>query len=88
MTVRAAIDAGEPGHPDCGRPAWLSGAPGAGPAVSDRGRSHAYLSSNVKELRNRDKDDAELHARSRDRWYVPDPNKAGDLEKLSEGCLA
>ena len=51
------------------------------------GQIHAYLSRNVKELRNRDKDDAELRARARDRWYVPDPNKAGDLEKLRERAL-
>jgi hypothetical protein len=24
---------------------------------------------------------------ARDRWYVPDPNKAGDLEKLRERAL-
>jgi len=28
-----------------------------------------------------------LFARSKDRWYVPDPNKAGDLEKLREKAL-
>ena len=32
-------------------------------------------------------DDAELVAKARDRWYVPDPNKAGDLEKLREKAL-
>ncbi|NPV81615.1 MAG: DNA methylase [Firmicutes bacterium] len=29
----------------------------------------------------------ELIAAARDRWYVPDPNKAGDLEKLRERAL-
>ncbi len=48
---------------------------------------HAYLSSNFKELRNRDKDDAELRAGGKDRWYVPDPNRASDLEKLRERGL-
>ncbi len=48
---------------------------------------HAYLSSNWKELRNLDKDDPALVAKARDRWYVPDPNKAGDLEKLRERAL-
>ena len=38
---------------------------------------HSYLSSNFKELRNRPKDDPTLKAKSKDRWYVPDPNKAG-----------
>ena len=48
---------------------------------------HSYLSSNFKELRNLAKDDPALHAKSKDRWYVPDPNKAGDLEKLREKAL-
>lgn len=48
---------------------------------------HAYLSSNWKELRNLPKDDPSLRAKARDRWYVPDPNKAGDLEKLREKAL-
>jgi DNA modification methylase/DNA-directed RNA polymerase subunit RPC12/RpoP len=48
---------------------------------------HAYLSSNWKELRNLPKDDPALVSKARDRWYVPDPNKAGDLEKLREKAL-
>jgi len=48
---------------------------------------HAYLSSNWKELRNLPKDDPALVDKARDRWYVPDPNKAGDLEKLREKAL-
>ncbi len=48
---------------------------------------HAYLSTNWKELRNLPKDDPTLIAKARDRWYVPDPNKAGDLEKLREKAL-
>jgi len=43
---------------------------------------HAYLSTNWKQLRNLPKDDPALVAKARDRWYVPDPNKTGDLEKL------
>ena len=39
------------------------------------------ISSNVS------KDDPTLVAKARDRWYVPDPNKAGDLEKLHEKAL-
>jgi DNA modification methylase len=48
---------------------------------------HAYLSTNWKELRNLAKDEPTLVAKARDRWYVPDPNKAGDLEKMRERAL-
>jgi rubredoxin len=48
---------------------------------------HAYLSTNWKELRNLPKDAPTLVAKASDRWYVPDPNKAGDLEKLREKAL-
>ena len=48
---------------------------------------HSYLSSNFKELRNLVKDDQTLRIKAKDRWYVPDPNKAGDLEKLRERTL-
>ena len=48
---------------------------------------HSYLSSNFKELRNRVKDDPALRAKAKNRWYVPDPNKAGDLEQLRERAL-
>lgn len=48
---------------------------------------HSYLSTNWKELRNLPKNDPTLIAKARDRWYVPDPNKAGDLEKLRERAL-
>lgn len=48
---------------------------------------HAHLSSNWKELRNLSKDDPTLIAKACDRWYVPDPSKAGDLEKLRERAL-
>ena len=48
---------------------------------------HSYLSTNFKELRNLSKEDPVLRAKAKDRWYVPDPNKAGDLEKLRERTL-
>ena len=48
---------------------------------------HAYLSTNWKELRNLPKDDKALVAKASDRWYLPDPNKVGDLEKLRERAL-
>jgi 16S rRNA G966 N2-methylase RsmD len=48
---------------------------------------HAYLSSNFKDMRNLPKDHPTLRAKAEDRWYVPDPNKAADLEKLRERAL-
>ena len=48
---------------------------------------HSYLSSNFKELRNLAKDRPSLKAKAKGRWYVPDPNKAADLEKLRERTL-
>lgn len=48
---------------------------------------HGYLSTNWKNLRNLPKNDPELIVKAKDRWYVPDPNKAGDLEKLREKSL-
>jgi DNA modification methylase len=48
---------------------------------------HAHLSTNWKDLRNLPKDDSALRAKGKDRWYVPDPNKVGDLEKLRERSL-
>lgn len=48
---------------------------------------HTYLSSNFKDLRNLKKDDPALKTKAKDRWYVPDPNKAGDLEKLRDRAL-
>ncbi len=48
---------------------------------------HSYLSSNHKDLRGLEKDSPALVAKARDRWYVPDPNKAQDLEKKREKAL-
>jgi len=48
---------------------------------------HSYLSSNWKDLRNLGKDAPALVAKATDRWYVPDPSKAGDLERLRERAL-
>lgn len=48
---------------------------------------HSYLSTNFKDLRKLTKDALELRAKAKDRWYVPDPAKAGDLEKLRERAL-
>jgi len=48
---------------------------------------HTYLSSNWQEFRNKAKDDVSLRLKAKDRWYVPDPNRIGDLEKLREKSL-
>ncbi|MBF0239440.1 MAG: DNA methylase [SAR324 cluster bacterium] len=48
---------------------------------------HSYLSTNWPEMRKLPKDDPALILKAKDRWYVPDPNKAGDLEKLREKAL-
>ncbi len=48
---------------------------------------HSYLSSNWKELRGLPKDHPALTKKGKDRWYIPDPNKAADLEKLREKQL-
>ena len=47
----------------------------------------AYLFTNWKELRKLAKDDPTLVSKARDRWYVPDPTRAGDLEKLRDKAL-
>ena len=48
---------------------------------------HSLLSTNFKDLRGLSKDDPRLIAKAMDRWYVPDPNKAQDLEKKREKAL-
>ena len=48
---------------------------------------HSYLSSNFRELRNLPKEDSSLRSKGKDRWYVPDPGKAQDLERLRERTL-
>ena len=57
---------------------------GTGPVPS---QIHAYLSTDFKDLRNLEKDDPKLQAKAKNRWYVPDPNKQADLEKLRERSL-
>jgi 16S rRNA G966 N2-methylase RsmD len=57
---------------------------GSGPVPS---QIHSYLSTNFKELRNLTKVNPTLIAKATDRWYLPDPAKQGDLEKLREKSL-
>jgi hypothetical protein len=51
------------------------------------GQINSYLSSNFQALRNLPKDNPDLRAKAKNRWYVPDPNRAKDLEKLRERAL-
>jgi hypothetical protein len=48
---------------------------------------HSHISTWYKELRNLPKNDPALIIKAKDRWYVPDPNKEGDLLKLREKAL-
>jgi len=48
---------------------------------------HSYLSTNFKELRKLPADDPSLRLKAKDRWYVPDPRKNADVEKLREKRL-
>ncbi|MCG7977137.1 MAG: DNA methylase [gamma proteobacterium symbiont of Clathrolucina costata] len=48
---------------------------------------HSYLSTNHKDLRGLEKNDPRLVTKAKDRWFVPDPNKAQDLEKKREKAL-
>ncbi len=57
---------------------------GKGPVPS---QIHKYLSSNFHELRKLDKDDPKLVAKAKDRWYVPDPHKEADVEKIRQRAL-
>ena len=57
---------------------------GVGPVPS---QIHSYLSSNFKDTRNLDKTNPLLVAKAKDRWYVPDPTKLADLERLRERAL-
>ena len=46
-----------------------------------------YLSKNFHDCRGLEKSDSVMRSRGKDRWYVPDPNKAQDLEKKREKAL-
>jgi len=48
---------------------------------------HAYLSTNFKDVRNLSKSDARLKTKAKGRWYVPDPRKEVDLEKIRHRAL-
>jgi hypothetical protein len=48
---------------------------------------HSYLSTNHKDLTRAGEEQPSTVAKAKDRWYVPDPNKAQDLEKKREKAL-
>lgn len=48
---------------------------------------HSYLSSNYRDLRGLEKSHPSLIDKAKDRWFVPDPNKAQDLEKKRDKSL-
>jgi len=48
---------------------------------------HSYLSTNFKEMRNLAKDDQQLIKKAKDRWYVPNPEREEDLQKLRDRDL-
>lgn len=47
----------------------------------------SYLRANWKDFTGLPDDDISLKKKAKDRWYVPDPNRASDLEKLRERAL-
>lgn len=61
-----------------------------GGAIPEQIWTWMQKSSSLREKmtgKDREAADAALRAEARDRWYMPDPNKAGDLEKLRERTL-
>jgi len=48
---------------------------------------HRYLSHQYKVCRHLEQDDPVLQEYAAERWYVPDPSKAQDLEKIREARL-
>ncbi len=48
---------------------------------------HSYLSTNFKEMRNLAKNDQQLIKKAKDRWYVPNPEREEDLQKLRDRDL-
>jgi DNA modification methylase len=48
---------------------------------------HSYLSTNFKEMRNLAKDDQQLIKKAKDRWFVPNPEREEDLQKVRDRDL-
>lgn len=47
----------------------------------------SYLRRNYHDMRGLENQDEKLRTKAMNRWYVPDPNKQADLEKLREKTL-
>lgn len=47
----------------------------------------AYLRKNYHDMRGLENQDDKLKSKAKNKWYVPDPNKQADLEKLREKSL-
>src|SRR5699024_3854512 len=47
----------------------------------------SYLKKNYKDIRGLESDHPEMKNKAMNRWYVPDPNKQADLEKIRERPL-
>jgi DNA methylase. len=47
----------------------------------------SYLRANWKDFKGLPDDHPSLKKKAKDRWYVPDPNRSSDLEKLRERAL-
>ena len=47
----------------------------------------SYLRRNYHDMRGLENTDGKLKTKAMNRWYVPDPNKQADLEKLREKTL-
>ncbi len=48
---------------------------------------HCYLSKTHRELRNLPKTHSDLRQKAKNRWYVANPNREADLEKVRERAL-
>ena len=57
---------------------------GTGPVPS---QIHGYLRNAYRDMRGLDEDDDRLRQRAIDRWYVPNPARMGDLEKVRNRAL-
>jgi len=67
---------------------WLKESEGMRKAIKDAVASGMATEENgVLRFSPHSPQSSALITRSKDRWYVPDPNKAGDLEKLRERSL-
>lgn len=48
---------------------------------------HSYLSTNFKDMRSLPKSDPQLVKKAKDRWYVPNPDREEDLQKIRDRDL-